>query len=212
VIKMNENKPRVLTSRKNALEEYIGALITEYPVPEAASTGPTVFKQDEKVSQLLPTGKESQQEKRPEQTAKPDIETKKDNLIDVRVFHVSGLRVGLPDDRIDEVINCPVDAMLATELLVTVPELVADNQPVTIINTLELMSLQDTGQEKHKIALFNDRKCGLFFDDVGELMALDRDDVRWSTTQTKRKWLAGTVVKHQMALLDMDQLITIING
>jgi purine-binding chemotaxis protein CheW len=47
---------------------------------------------------------------------------------------------------------------------------------------------------------------GLAVDTVSTAITLDPDDVRWRSERTSRPWLAGTVVEHMCALLDVSQL------
>jgi purine-binding chemotaxis protein CheW len=47
---------------------------------------------------------------------------------------------------------------------------------------------------------------GLAVDNVSSAVTLDPDDVRWRSQRSKRPWLAGTVVDHMCALLDVSQL------
>ncbi|AZT84405.1 chemotaxis protein CheW [Marinobacter sp. NP-4(2019)] len=44
---------------------------------------------------------------------------------------------------------------------------------------------------------------GLACDDVAQSFTLKPDDVRWRTARSKRPWLAGTVVNHMCALIDV---------
>jgi purine-binding chemotaxis protein CheW len=47
---------------------------------------------------------------------------------------------------------------------------------------------------------------GLAVDSVSDSISLNPDDVRWRGQRSKRPWLAGTVVEHMCALLDVSQL------
>lgn len=47
---------------------------------------------------------------------------------------------------------------------------------------------------------------GLAIDNVSRSLKLHPDDVRWRGERSKRPWLAGTVVEHMCALLDVSQL------
>ncbi|MEE8058887.1 MAG: chemotaxis protein CheW [Pseudomonadales bacterium] len=47
---------------------------------------------------------------------------------------------------------------------------------------------------------------GLAVDRVSNAITLEPDDVRWRGERSKRPWLAGTVVEHMCALLDVSQL------
>lgn len=44
---------------------------------------------------------------------------------------------------------------------------------------------------------------GLACDDVAQSFTLKPDEVRWRTARSKRPWLAGTVIKHMCALIDV---------
>ncbi len=50
---------------------------------------------------------------------------------------------------------------------------------------------------------------GLAVDQVSTAKSLHPDDVRWRGERSKRPWLAGTVVEHMCALLDVSQLTTL---
>ena len=53
-----------------------------------------------------------------------------------------------------------------------------------------------------RIVLINEGKYGLACDDVAQVIILKPTDVRWRTSRTQRRWLAGTVVAHMCALID----------
>lgn len=44
---------------------------------------------------------------------------------------------------------------------------------------------------------------GLACDDVAQSFTLQPDEVRWRTARSKRPWLAGTVINHMCALIDV---------
>jgi len=46
----------------------------------------------------------------------------------------------------------------------------------------------------------------LAVDGVSESISLEPDNIRWSSKSGKRPWLAGTVIEHMCALLDVSQL------
>lgn len=50
---------------------------------------------------------------------------------------------------------------------------------------------------------------GLAVDSVANAVTLDPNAVKWRTGRSKRPWLAGTVVEHMCALLDISQLAAI---
>lgn len=47
---------------------------------------------------------------------------------------------------------------------------------------------------------------GLAVDDVSKSISLEPDNIRWSSKKGKRPWLAGTVIEHMCALLDVSEL------
>jgi purine-binding chemotaxis protein CheW len=53
---------------------------------------------------------------------------------------------------------------------------------------------------------------GLAVDTVFNSIKLHPDDVRWRGERSKRPWLAGTVVEHMCALLDVSQLAMMLIG
>ena len=47
---------------------------------------------------------------------------------------------------------------------------------------------------------------GLAIDNISSAITLEPEDIRWRTERSKRPWLAGTVIEHMCALLDISQL------
>ena len=56
-----------------------------------------------------------------------------------------------------------------------------------------------------------DGRFGLVCDQIGEVITLDPQDVRWRTSKGKRPWLAGTVIKEMCALLDVYEFAKLID-
>ncbi len=63
--------------------------------------------------------------------------------------------------------------------------------------------LDERGGFKH-IVIVGDGEFGLACDELGDVISVTPDGVRWRTDRSARPWLAGTVVEHMCALLDMD--------
>ncbi|MBJ6137436.1 chemotaxis protein CheW [Marinobacter litoralis] len=53
------------------------------------------------------------------------------------------------------------------------------------------------------IIRLDDSPWGLACDSVGQSFTLDPDQVRWRTARSQRPWLAGTVIDHMCALIDV---------
>lgn len=51
---------------------------------------------------------------------------------------------------------------------------------------------------------------GLAVHQVSRSIRLDPDQIKWRTQRTQRPWLAGTVVEHMCALLDVEALAELI--
>lgn len=64
---------------------------------------------------------------------------------------------------------------------------------------------QDPAERVKRIVLIGGGKWGLACDAVAEVITLQPENVRWRTAGTRRKWLAGTVIDHMCALLDVEE-------
>lgn len=53
-----------------------------------------------------------------------------------------------------------------------------------------------------RIVLIHNSDYGLACDEVNEVITLKPEDIRWRTSRTQRRWLAGTVIEHMCALID----------
>lgn len=59
-------------------------------------------------------------------------------------------------------------------------------------------------QRLKNVILVDNCNWGLACDGIGEVITLDQEEVRWRTSKGKLKWLAGTVLQHLCALLEVD--------
>ncbi len=57
---------------------------------------------------------------------------------------------------------------------------------------------------KH-LLLIDDGKFGLACDDLGQVLKLTSDKVRWRQERNNRPWLAGTLIEQMSALIDTDK-------
>lgn len=67
-------------------------------------------------------------------------------------------------------------------------------------------------EDMQKIILIGNGKWGLACDSVSEVITLQRDKVRWRGDNSKRPWLAGTVVDHMCALLDVEKFVELLGS
>lgn len=84
------------------------------------------------------------------------------------------------------------------------------DRSVPIIDTAQLVLpedrlqrlAQDPNERLGRIVFIGDGRWGLACDEVSEVITLSEDQVRWRSSRTKRRWLAGTVIEHMCALID----------
>ena len=60
------------------------------------------------------------------------------------------------------------------------------------------------------LLVIDDGRWALACKQIGEVVALDRSEVKWRSTASKRPWLAGTVSGRGCALLDVEQLVLLL--
>ncbi len=80
---------------------------------------------------------------------------------------------------------------------------------VPVVDTAQLVMPEERQvallpwQERLRHVVFiGDGSWGLACDELAQVVTLNVDSVRWRTSRTKRRWLAGTVIDHMCALLD----------
>lgn len=72
------------------------------------------------------------------------------------------------------------------------------------------MPKQKSSTEHHYIVLIAGGEWGLTCESVSEVVTLNPDQVRWRTALGIRPWLAGMVKDRMCALLDADELATLL--
>ena len=65
-------------------------------------------------------------------------------------------------------------------------------------------NIADYAEQMQYVIRINDSDWGLSCDGVDKSITLRPDEVRWRTSRSKRPWLAGTLIEHMCALLDVD--------
>lgn len=65
-----------------------------------------------------------------------------------------------------------------------------------------LALLSDPLERLARIVFIEDGAWGLACDEVDEVLTLQPDQVRWRSSRTRRRWLAGTVIDHMCAIID----------
>ncbi len=64
---------------------------------------------------------------------------------------------------------------------------------------------------KH-IVLVDGGRVGLACDGLGDVLTLNKEQVRWREDRTQRPWLAGTVIDRMSALVDIEQFVTMLKN
>lgn len=177
----------------------------ELVVPEVEAT-PEVLEAAEQVETR------NQWEGRPEWADEP---------FQALLFKLSGLSMAIPLVELDGILEWP-DTLTPLPNSSTWYLGLLDNRGKTlpVIELAQLVlpqklrdkNLQQGGVSLNRIILIGDSTWGIACDSVSEVITLKPDEVRWRSSRTKRKWLAGTVIDHMCALLDAEGLVDLLGS
>ena len=132
----------------------------------------------------------------------------------ILLFEVAGLKLAVPLIELSGVIEW-------TESVTEMPGhadfymgiLQHLNNKIAVIDTarmvlppdkLSQLASDDPRERVKHIVLIDDYRWGLACDNIGEVITLHPEEVRWRTSKTSRGWLAGTVIEHMCALLNSE--------
>ena len=137
------------------------------------------------------------------------------------LFHVAGITLAVPLVKLNGVIPWSNDLTPMPGHSAAFLGLLRHlNKNVKVMDTaLVIMpeaqraTLGDANERAEKILLIDEGRWGLACDKIGEVINLEKKDVRWRTSKGKRAWLAGTISERLCALLDTDVMTDIlVNG
>jgi len=232
MIRADEKSTTKLTHQQDALMDYIGALTNEAeietPVIERQSLKELepdnqLFTESSNVSPLNAVIEEYNKAQLKKISNRKIIiqkkvlsEKKDDSSFNVSVFLVSGLKLAIATDKISKVLNIPSSvSLLDMKSKQNVHGLLENGSSTVVVNTSALVmpNMSDHGKANKpgKIIIIKESNVGFTCDVEIESFQQNKNEIRWRTEKTKRKWLAGTVVSRQMALLDIDRIIEDIN-
>ncbi|MFT7128579.1 MAG: purine-binding chemotaxis protein CheW [Gammaproteobacteria bacterium] len=81
---------------------------------------------------------------------------------------------------------------------------------IRVINTTKVVMPErfdeETSEQFNYVISINGVDWGLAAEGVSSSISLDPESIKWRGKRSKRPWLAGTVVEHMCALLDVNQL------
>jgi purine-binding chemotaxis protein CheW len=132
----------------------------------------------------------------------------------VLLFKVAGLKLAVPLIELcgviewkDSITEMPGHADFYMGILQHLEYKIAviDTAIMVLPNNKQAELLQGNPRERVKhIVLIGDYKWGLACDNIGEVITLQPNEVRWRTKNNNRNWLAGTVIEHMCALLNCE--------
>ncbi len=130
------------------------------------------------------------------------------------LFEVAGLKLAVPLIELcgviewkDEITEMPGHADFYMGILQHL------NYKIAVIDTARMvlpvkklaqLAGDDPRQRVNHIVLIDDYRWGLACDNIGEVITLQPEEVRWRTSKSSRSWLAGTVIEHMCALLNSE--------
>ncbi len=131
-------------------------------------------------------------------------------------FQVAGITLAAPLEKLNGIVELTEEI---TELPGYAPWVIGllpnRGQNVQVVDVAQIIMptesdsvMQPTAERMKFIILLEGGKFGLAADSISQVLSLEADDVRWRSTQSKRPWLAGTVIEKMCALLEMDLLCT----
>ena len=174
---MEQDKLQALVAEKDALSVYFEALLREAPLELDTETV------------TAPVAAPLLREGRPAWG---------DDTFQALLFKVNGLTLAVPLVELSGVQEWEDDKVTPYR-----------ERTVPVVDTAQLVMPADRQanirpwQERLRHVVFiADGTWGLACDELAEVVTLRPDEVRWRTSRTRRRWLAGTVIEHMCALLD----------
>lgn len=88
------------------------------------------------------------------------------------------------------------------------------DQNLRVVDTAEWIMagrVPDGARDQYRFVIRLDNSdWALACDDVAQSFTLDPEEVRWRSGRSKRPWLAGTVIKHMCALIDVGTMASLL--
>lgn len=210
----DENKQvQGLVAEKDALNVYLEALLREAPPVVEAPPAPPVAKTETALSEAPIVAPANDIPPSPQPTAVDAAGRPAwgEGPFQALLFRVGGLTLSVPLVELSGVQEFEWEEI--TPMPGHVPWYLGliqyRGRSVPVVDTAHLVLPEDrlaalTPPEERvrHIVFIADGTWGLACDDVAEVLTLSPEQVRWRTSRTRRRWLAGTVIEHMCALLD----------
>ena len=221
VIDMHDSKKHTKVSNTDVLEQYINSLVSEDSSEfiETVDTQISQLKSESiKPSEDVITNKSDIDSLENTDVAIDEIELVEqveakaiEPVVDVipedmvTVFQVCGVKFGIKSNEI-----LSIESSSAMDVPANDKESVKariNNRDILVLNTSKIVLPNKVVSACKNVILLKDKAIGLTCDNVDGDCLVDESDIRRSSQNTQRKWLAGTVNKLKLALLDTDRLI-----
>ena len=215
---MNEQRDsRTLVEEKDALSVYFEALLREAPTDVVEAPAPAVVRAEPVVVTAVAAPPLAMPVEAPvgtvTESAAPIVPEWGVGGFQALLFRVAGLTLAVPLVELSGVQEWDADAITPmpghSAAYLGVTEYRGRNN-VPVVDTAAFVLppdrlarlTVDPTERVGRIVFIGDGSWGLACDEVAEVVTLGPDEVRWRTSRTKRRWLAGTVIEHMCAVLD----------
>jgi len=210
---MKDNRSK-LTDPEEVVEEYLAALLAEIPpieeqqlIENKSPTAPSISPAVVDIPLEIPNETEV-----PIQVDESLVKGE----FQVLLFKVSGISLAVSLDKLNGILEWKELSPMPNRSSCFLGLRAERDRQIKVIDTALIVvpakfRTNHVVENLNKVILVGNRHWGLACDEVAEVITLQQDDVRWRGDTSKRPWLAGTVVEHMCALLDVDELVTMMS-
>jgi purine-binding chemotaxis protein CheW len=136
------------------------------------------------------------------------------------LLKVQGLLLALPVVKLNRILPWDEPTLIPgyAPWLLGVLHQAGQARNLKVVDTAALVMPERVGQgassapSYQHIVMVGDGEWGLTCEDISNIINIDPAKVRWRTNRTKRPWLAGTVIEHLCALLDVERLAEMLSA
>lgn len=212
-----DTQTQTLLEPQHALRAYLDALLCEIDVDEELVSANVADEVDSKIAAAerpIELDSEDLDNKPPESTS-PGLPEWAQHEFQSLSFKVAGLMLAAPLEKLNGIVELNEDL---SELPGYSPWVLGilnnRGQNVQVIDLAQVImpdrrpdqSVSSADNPVKYIVLINGGNFGIAADSLSQVLTLSAGDVRWRGTNSKRPWLAGTVIEQMCAILDIDRL------
>lgn len=222
-MRKKSHESHTLVEPQRALRVYLDALlgevdlISEPDVTTRIVDDPALEKALERATEFTPdpdSTKDAEANEAPARSARIATPDWAQGSFQCLSFQVAGVTLAAPLEKLHGIVELTEEI---TELPGYAPWVIGllpnRGQNVQVVDVAQIIMPDEAGSvfppasERMKfIILLDDGKFGLAADSISQVLSLEEDAVRWRGAQSKRPWLAGTVIEQMCALLEIDLL------